>query len=115
MKLMKKIILALFLSSLLASCTQTSNGVNSGLIYTEWKDRTPSTNAIVDNSVAATKNGQSCVKNILGLVAWGDSSVEEAKRLGGISKVSYIDREFTNFNLIYIPIYAKGCTVVKGN
>jgi hypothetical protein len=109
---MKKTLLILSFLALLSSCAQTSNGVNSGIIYTSWKDRDPLTKP--DNSVIVKKEGKSCVTNILGLFASGDSSLEEAKKVSGISKVSYIDRELTLFNLIYIPIFAKGCTIVKG-
>jgi len=108
---MKKVLLISVLLGLLSSCTSTSNGVNSG-ISTSWKDRDPISR--VDNEVAATKTGESCVTNILGVVVRGDSSIEAAKKNGGIKRVSYVDRTFDGFQL-YIPFYQKGCTVVHGN
>ncbi|MFZ9470327.1 MAG: TRL-like family protein [Rickettsiales bacterium] len=109
---MKKIISLILLSLFVASCAQTSNGVNSGFIYTSWKDRDPISR--VDNSVPANKSGKACVKSTLGLVATGDSSIDAAMKNGDIKKVSYVDRTFEAFN-IYIPIFQEGCTVVYGN
>lgn len=108
---MKKILLAFLGLGLLASCTSTSNGVTSG-IYTKWKDRDPISR--VDNSVTPTKTGTACVTSILGVMVTGDSSIETAKRAGGIKHVAFVDRTYEGFQLS-IPFYAKGCTVVKGN
>jgi len=109
---MKKIISLILLSLFVASCAQTSNGVNSGVIYTSWKDRDPISR--VDNSVQANKSGKACVKSVLGIIATGDSSIDTAKKNGNIIKVSYVDRTFEAFNF-YIPIFQEGCTVVYGN
>lgn len=109
---MKKILLLIALSIVAFSCSQTSNGVSSGLIYTSWKDRDPVTR--IDNNVQANKSGKACVKLLAGLISTGDSSIEAAKKNGGITKVSYVDRSLEAFNL-YIPIFQEGCTIVHGN
>jgi len=108
---MKKTLASLVLLGLLASCAQTSNGVNSG-IYTSWKDRDPISR--VDNDVKPTKKGESCVTNILSVAVTGDSSIEAAKKEAGIKEVSFVDRTFTAVTL-WFPIYQKGCTIVNGN
>jgi hypothetical protein len=108
---MKKLIILVAFTLGLSSCTQTSNGVYSGL-YTSWKDRDPISR--VDNSVAVTKRGTACVTNILGLAAFGDSSIEAAKKEGDIKNVAYVDRSYKGFTL-YLPFFQEGCTVVKGN
>jgi hypothetical protein len=108
---MKNFLLPLFLLGLLASCAQTSNGVNAG-IYTDWKDRDPISR--VNNNVSDGKTGQSCVTNILSVAVIGDSSIEAAKKDGGIKDVAFVDRTFTAVNF-WFPIYQKGCTIVKGN
>ena len=108
---MKKALLALSLLCLISSCTTTSNGITNGL-YTSWKDRDPISR--VDNSVASTKTGKACVTNVLGLIVRGDSSIEAAKKAGGINKVSYVDRTLEGVQ-VYAPIYLEGCTVVHGN
>ncbi|MFT6106940.1 MAG: hypothetical protein ACJA0S_001039 [Rickettsiales bacterium] len=108
---MKKIILAIFALCVLSSCTTTSNGVSSGM-YTSWKDRDPISR--VNNEVKVTKKGESCVTNILGIVATGDSSIEAAKKDGNINNVAYVDRTYSGF-WFYLPFFQKGCTVVNGN
>ena len=55
----------------------------------------------------------SCVTNILGLVAIGDSSVESAKKSGYIDKISFFTTTYESLR-VYIPIFQKGCTIVTG-
>lgn len=106
---MKKALLSLVALGLLASCAQmTSNGVSAGFI-TNWKDRDPMTR--VDNNVSSAKKGEACVTNILHVYVTGDSSVEMAKKNGGLKSVSYVDRTFEAVQ----PFYQKGCTIVRGN
>ena len=59
----------------------------------------------------ASKTGEACASNILGIVASGDASIDAAKKNGGITKVSSVDFKNTNTFLIY----AQTCTIVKGN
>ena len=66
------------------------------------------------NQVSDTKQGKACVLNVLGLVATGDASVEKAKKNGNIKNVQTINREIFGLTL-YIPIYAKSCTVIRGS
>jgi len=68
----------------------------------------------VDNNAGSSKKGVSCVTNILSIAVTGDSSVEAAKKAGGIKNVSYVDRTFDAVTL-WFPIYQKGCTIVNGN
>ncbi len=106
---MKKILLSIVALGLLASCVQiTSNGVEAGFI-TNWKDRDPITH--VDNNVTASKKGEACITNILYLYVNGDSSLETARKNGGLKGVAYVDRTFE----AVFPFYQKGCTVVRGN
>ena len=104
---MRKTSIIVLATLFLTSCGQTKSGVTGGLI-TSWKD---TISGSVDNSVRVTKSGEACSKNILGIVATGDSSVEAAKKNGRISNVSYAD---TNYMSI-LGLFQKGCTVVKGN
>ena len=57
----------------------------------------------------AMKKGKSCARVILALFAWGDASIESAKRAGGIREVTTIDHE--SFNFIGFGSF---CTVVYG-
>ena len=106
---MKKLsLICLSLAVLLSSCARTSNEVNVGF-YSKIKDRAPAQN--IDNSVADNKKGEACVKSYLGLYTVGDSSVEKAKEVAQIKKVTHIDRSLEGFGYIY----QKGCTIVHGN
>lgn len=58
----------------------------------------------------ASKTGEACVQSILGLVAFGDGSVQNAAMNGGISVVKSID--LNSFSVLML--YARLCTVVKG-
>lgn len=59
---------------------------------------------------AATKRGEACIQNILGLIATGDASIDAAKQDGGITTVTSIDQSSTRV----LGYYAKFCTIVKG-
>ena len=56
------------------------------------------------------KSGKSCSQNVLGLVAFGDSSLAAAKKNGGIDKVSYFDKDVISV----LGFYGKICTIVYG-
>jgi hypothetical protein len=105
---MKKTFFLLALLTIVASCvgTQTRSGVSSGLV-SSWQD---TISGVIDNSVNVERRGEACSTNILGIIASGDSSIEAAKRNGGIQKVAYADT--TYFNIL--GLYQKGCTVAKG-
>lgn len=56
------------------------------------------------------KEGESCATGILSLAAWGDASVDAAKKAAQISEVHSV--EFRTFNIL--GIYTQGCTVIHG-
>lgn len=68
----------------------------------------------VDNSVEVTRIGVSCTTNILGIVAFGDSSIQAAKHRAAITKISHVDTSYDAFWFLY-KFYEKGCTIVKGS
>ncbi len=106
---MKKLsLICLSLIALLSSCAITSNEVHVGF-YSKIKDRAPSHN--IDNSVSSTKKGEACIESYLGLYSVGDSSIEKAKQVAQIKKVTHIDRSLEGLGYIY----QKGCTIVHGN
>lgn len=55
------------------------------------------------------KQGKSCARVMLALFAWGDASIEAAKRSAGITRVTTIDHE--SFNLLGFGSF---CTIVYG-
>jgi len=56
------------------------------------------------------KSGESCATGILALAAFGDASLDAAKKAGGITDVHSV--EYRGMNII--GIYQQGCTVVHG-
>lgn len=63
------------------------------------------------SGASGSKMGTACSTNIAGIVATGDSSVEAAKKAGGISTVASVDYEY----FTVLSFYGKVCTIVKGN
>jgi hypothetical protein len=59
----------------------------------------------------SARTGNSCAYSVMGLVAWGDASINAAKNAGQIKQVASVD--FETFNLL--GIYGSFCTVVRGN
>ena len=106
---MKKLsLICLSLIVLLSSCARTSNEVSVGFI-SNIKDRAPS--QAIDNSIPNTKKGEACVKSYFGLLTIGDSSIDQAKEVSQIKKVTHVDRSYEGIGFIY----QKGCTIVHGN
>lgn len=64
----------------------------------------------VSSNQVGPRVGEACARSILFLVAWGDSSTERARRNGGITEISLVDKKFKNFG----PFYSQSCTIVRG-
>jgi len=60
--------------------------------------------------VAASKLGRACAHNILGLVAYGDSSIAAAKKQGGIEQLASLDHD--SFSVL--SLYSRFCTQARG-
>lgn len=56
------------------------------------------------------KTGEACATGILYLAAFGDASLDAAKKAGGVSELHSIEFHQTNI----LGIYTQGCTVVHG-
>jgi len=54
--------------------------------------------------------GQTCSKNVLGIVSFGDSSIATAMRMGQITQAITVDTSFTGV----AGLYGKVCTTVRG-
>ena len=57
------------------------------------------------------KKGEACSIGILGLVAFGDSSIDTARRNGRISKITSVDGSAMN---ILGLLFNQYCTIVRG-
>ncbi len=100
---MKKLLLALLASVALLSGCSTSP-VSGAVNVAKWDG------AISNPGINSTKTSKACAQSVLGLVAFGDASIETAKRSGGITKVATVDHE--TFNIFYF--FGQYCTVVYG-
>lgn len=57
-----------------------------------------------------TKRGEACAQNVLGLFAFGDASIDTAKRAAGITRIASVDHN----NAQVVGYYTRFCTIVKG-
>ena len=105
---MIKILSIAILAILLSGCASRSPVL--GLVYTNTTHTGTGTGGIVDNKVKADKVGTSTCSSILYSIAFGDCSVNAAKRQGNITKVNSIDHQSTS---IYI-FYNSYSTIVRG-
>jgi hypothetical protein len=101
----KLVLIAVLLAGLLG-CAGVVSPVGNGLLFTSVKGPVGATPV-----APATKKGESCASNILGLFATGDASIDSAKRDGGISEVSAVDHD--SFSVLIL--YARYCTIVRGS
>lgn len=63
-----------------------------------------------NNGVKNTRTGKACLKSFIGLIAYGDASIDAAKTSGGITKIATVDYDVFDI----LGIYGKYCTIVKG-
>lgn len=95
--------LLLTASLFLTSCALVTP--QGGVIYHDVKygvDATP--------LAEAPKTGEACVNSVLGLVASGDASIEQAKKNGDIKEVATVNAHSTSI----LFVYNKYCTIVTG-
>ncbi|MDL2275100.1 TRL-like family protein [Desulfosarcina sp. OttesenSCG-928-G10] len=99
---MKKLFLLAAVALLFAGCSTPPSHLGSALIM-QVKD----THAVTGER--GTKVGRTCGRNILGIFADGDMSVEAAKKAGGITKVATVDTDIKHY-----VVYSEVCTIVTG-
>jgi hypothetical protein len=57
------------------------------------------------------KQGKACASGVLGLAAWGDMSLDSAKKAAGITRVDTLD--FSSMRILF-GVYVKNCTIITG-
>ncbi len=104
---MKKIafVAALAVASVLTSCYGGMSDRPIGMLYAKVAD------PVVATTAGGSRTGTATATSYLGLVATGDSSIEAAKKNGGISTVSSVDVQRENI----LGIISTYTTTVKGN
>ncbi len=92
-------------------CASFLGGYPSGSIYTGTTTPHMATRAeISGQGKTGDKTGEACATGILGIAAFGDASVDAAKKAGGVSDVHSV--EFRAMNIL--GIYTQGCTEIHG-
>ena len=104
---MKKIILSLAVLGFLSSCSSLGPAW-----ITMAKDPMSTHRISTDKQKISTKEGKSCGFNILGLVAFGDLTIETAQQSKNITEITSVETEISG--VMYPPVL-KRCTIVKGN
>ncbi|MCB1179498.1 MAG: hypothetical protein KDK36_18095 [Leptospiraceae bacterium] len=64
------------------------------------------------NLKKTTEVGQGCIHSIYGVVAWGNSGIENTKKEAGITKISLVEIEEQHF---LFGTYRRHCTNVYGS
>ena len=101
------------LSSIAAACMPiNSQGYPVGLVYSATQapsvmDRVETTG----ENKAAPKTGRACSTGILGIAAFGDASLDAAKKAGGITSIHSVEYEAT---AVLGVVYVTACTIVHG-
>lgn len=95
----------------IVACLATGCGYPVGLVYSSaqtphGQNRTET----AGHTKPSDKQGEACVTGILYLVAFGDGSLDAAKKAGGITDVHTVELHTTNI----LGIYSQGCTEVHG-
>jgi hypothetical protein len=106
---LRRIALGVVLLSM-AGCL--GSGYPIGLVYNDTNmphqmDRMEATGP----ARTGDKVGTACATGVLALVAWGDASLDAAKKAGGITEVHSVEFKPT---AVLLGSYYQACTVVHG-
>jgi hypothetical protein len=94
-------------------CIPISNqGYPIGAIYTGTQVPSAVDRAEMSGeNKAGPKSGRACATGILGIAAFGDASIDAAKKAGGITSIHSVEYEAT---AVLGFLYVNACTVVHG-
>lgn len=62
------------------------------------------------SGAAGARVGEACATSVLGLIGFGDASIEAARRTAGITEVTSVDQSY----LQILFLYGRTCTIVRG-
>ena len=88
---------------LLGACTASSTG--PALVVATLEGQ------YANNGVEIKKEASACQYNILGLVNFGDSSIQQTTGTGNITNVGTVDRDY----LSIFGLFSKSCLIIRGN
>jgi len=103
---MRKIFMLITLGSLLftLNCATVAYGPIGG-VFTSAKIGSYGTGK------TGNKKGEACTTSILGIVAFGDASIDAAKGQANINEITAVNHDIFQI----LGLYAKMCTIVQGN
>lgn len=104
------IMLVLLLSLLFIGCSTIPPFI--GAVGTDSKYPANAKMIISDDGTIGSREGRASSHFILGLVAFGDSSVKGAAYKGGITKIKTVEHKYSNFCGI---LYGEYTTIVTGD
>ena len=107
MKACVKMFLGIAVAAAMTGCYVAPVMPPGGLIYSDI--RSP-IDIDAEQTNITMNEGRSSSASVLGLVAWGDSSVTTAAREGNLRQVDHVDYEFKNI----VGIYQQFTTVAQG-
>jgi hypothetical protein len=99
-------ICAAFLATGCIPLGMNNTFVKSGGIYTNVSIP----NSAMDANARVVKSGKGECKSVLGIVAWGDCSVQAAMKNGRLKKVHHVDNKVMSI----LFFYSKTTTVAYG-
>ncbi|MCX6125119.1 MAG: TRL-like family protein [Proteobacteria bacterium] len=107
--MVKQLLKISFVTGMLfmASCA-TGPQPRPGAIYTGLQGP----NQAMAGKEGGKKTGESCASSVLGLVGWGDASVDSARVNGDIQNIGAVD--YKSFSVLGF-VYAQTCTLVSGS
>lgn len=113
MERMQALLAAAALLTLGACMPLNNQGYPVGAVFTGTKAPSALDRAeLSGDNKGASKEGRACSTGVLGLAAWGDASVDAAKKAGGITSVHSVEYQST---AVLGAVYVDICTVVHGN
>jgi hypothetical protein len=104
----------LFLAALLMTCTGCAGligGYPHGSIYTGTQVPHSMMRAEASGpNKGGDRGAEACATGILGVVAYGDASLQAAKKAANITEIHSVEFHETNI----LGLYSQGCTEVHG-
>jgi uncharacterized protein YceK len=108
--LLTKILPIAILAIMFSGCVSVMKSPVLGVFYNGTTYPGAGTGSVVKNDVKTDKTGTSTCSSILSLFAFGDCSVDAAKKNGNITKVNSVDHKTKS----YFIFYTTYSTVVQG-
>jgi len=101
---MLRVVVVLMVTVAVAGCAMAPVIPPRGAFYNDQKA------PMFGGRETGTKQGQASAAAVLGMVGWGDCSIDAAARAGAIGQIKHVDYRFVNI----LGIYQEFTTIVNG-